>query len=114
MFAQRGNAVDLIDPISSCPKQVHVSRCRAYVAREGEDPLAEAVRNSAFYLVDSILTHSFDPPTSKSLKALRLSVLWRGFLEPTTEVGTNKSLLKTEAFKQYTLKCPELTKFLPK
>jgi hypothetical protein len=112
VLAQRGAAVDLFDPIANKARQVHVSRCRLYVTRNGEDPLLESVRNTDYYIVDKIVSHYFKPRNSRRPEHLHLQVLWAGYEIPESEFGSNSSLLKTAQFKQYASNYPELAKFI--
>jgi len=112
VLAQRGAAVDLYDPTSKLPKQVHVSRCRLYNQRKGEDPMVEAVKYTDFYLIDRITAHKFVPSKSRRAEHLHLTVYWKGYDEPSVETGQNKSVLKTEQFRKYASDKPELVRFI--
>jgi hypothetical protein len=112
VLAQRGAAVDLYDPASKRPKQVHVSRCRLYHAREGEDPLVESVKYTDMYIIDRIASHKFVPSNSRRVEHLRLEVFWTGYDDPTVEDGLNQSVLQTEQFRLYAREHPELTRYI--
>jgi hypothetical protein len=112
VLAQRGATVDLYNPISRKPRQVHVSRCRLYISRNGEDPLLASVHNTDYYIVDKIVSHEFKPPRSRRPEHLHLKVLWAGYEEPESEFGSNTSLLQTIQFQQYARNFPELAKFI--
>ena len=114
VLAQNGASVELYDPTSQMPKKVHVSRCRLFHSREGEDPLVESVKYSNFYVIDYISDHFFKPKNSKKEKHLNLKVFWLGYEEPTleNEPKSIKSVLKTEQFRQYAAKHPDLVKFI--
>jgi hypothetical protein len=112
VLGQEGAAVSLIDPISRKARQVHVSRCRLYFPREGENPLLESVRNTDYYIIDKIVSHYFKPPQSRKPEHLHLQILWSGYEEPELEYGSNRSVLQTIQFKQYAAKFPELAKFI--
>lgn len=108
VLQQCGNEVFLADPVSTQPRRVHVSRCREYHAREGEDPLLEAVKYTDQFLVERIISHTFKPPKARSERNLYLTVLWTGYPEPEEHLA-DKSLLKTSAFLDYVEKHPELS-----
>ena len=113
VLAQNGAAVELYDPTSKNTREVHISRCRLFHAREGEDPMVEALKYTNFFLVEKITDHFFKPKNSKKEKHLHLTVFWVGYEEPTLEFGKNlPTVLRTQEFRNYAAKFPELVKFI--
>jgi hypothetical protein len=93
---------DLVNP--SRTLQVHVSRCREYKSRPGEDLVQEAVRGSDLYTIEEIVSHKVLPLGRRKVvrpSDIELTVRWRGFSDTTTERLSNMSIRNSAAFVRY-------------
>lgn len=103
VLRQSGSSVSYENYQTNKVCTVHVSRCRKYHPRG--DPwteLQKAMAESGVFAVEDIISHS------KIRTKYRFMVKYVGYDEPEEDFSTNTSLRKTEAFKRYASKHPEL------
>jgi hypothetical protein len=85
-------------------RKVHVSRCRLYIEREGEDIHREAVRGNQLYILDEILSHRFINKAKRlrtDPRNVEVQVKWRGYETLDRETLANASIRDSVAFVRY-------------
>ena len=102
VVSREGVRYDVQDLLDMSIKSVHVSRLKAYVADQTDDPRAVAAADTSEYLVDAIIAHRGDPPD------LLFRVRWLGY-PPEEDTWLPRSQLRDVAqFRAYLLAHPEV------
>jgi transposase InsO family protein len=112
VMSNAGNAVlamDLVDNTKS--RQVHVSRCRPYNLRVGDDPIAIAAKDGDLWVVEAITKHRFRVGQKCDLNNIEVQVKWFNFDDLTWEPLSEVTIRQTEAFVEYVKRTPALKKF---
>ena len=114
VFSQDKSGVMYEDHRTNKVKTAHISRCHPYVGRLSvEEELAIARANAGTYEVESIVSHRFEPASSKAITALRLTVKWTGYFETSEEViFNNASMRRNIAFVKYAKDQPLLRQWI--
>lgn len=111
---QSNTTVTYEDHSTNRVKDVHISRCHIYHPRGS---VAEALSTSRelqqIYEVEGIVSHKFQPKSSKSIKAVLILVKWTGYDEPEWNTIHNNATLRNNIhFINYAQQCPDLKKFI--
>ena len=101
--------MDLVDNTKS--RQVHVSRCRMYILRDGDDPIAIAAKDGNLWVVEAIMKHRVRVGHKCELTNIELLVKWKNFEDQTWEPLAEVTIRQTEAFVAYVRQTPVLKKF---
>ena len=84
-------------------------------AREGENPLQEAVKDIDMFLIEKILEHRIEKVSRRKKQILpediQVKVMWIGST-PSWECLSNISVRKSEAFVRYASDIEELRRFI--
>jgi hypothetical protein len=112
---QHESTVSYEDHSTNRIKDAHISRCHPYVSRKSDnEDLAEAQALLNMYEVESIISHKFEPSTSRTIRAVRIEVKWKGYADSTWEpLHGNMSIRRNIIFVEYAKRFPELIPFIP-
>jgi hypothetical protein len=113
---QSKSIVTYEDHFTNRVKSTHISKCHEYHPRGSvADALSLTRELQDKYEVESVVSHKFEPKTSKAQKAVHILVKWTGYAEPEWNTIHNNATLRNNIhFIQYARQHADLIKFIPK